>query len=92
MKKDIFADASEISVMPSFGGTSNAGEYDPKKYVVKYMKCDIDDPEQKLLLSELETMGIRNEGIVLLKKDTFIFMDKFFIVVQYMEKIRAATN
>jgi hypothetical protein len=88
--KDPFA--VEATVMPSFGGSQNVGEYDPKKYVVKYYKADLDDPEQRLMLSELETNGIRNEGIVLLKKDNFVFMDKFFIVVQYMEKIRASTN
>lgn len=55
-------------------------------YAIKYIKADMDAPEQVIALQNIETLGLKGEDIVVLRKDTYVFMDRFFIVVQYMEK------
>lgn len=60
-----------------------------EKYSVKYKKFNLDEPADVIELQNIETTGLRGEDIVVLKKDTFPFMDKFFVVIQYLEKNEA---
>lgn len=61
-------------------------DLDLAKWVVRYQKFNIDDPTQISELERIETRAIRNDGIFVLAKKDFVFMDQFFIMVQYLEK------
>lgn len=59
---------------------------DLKKYKVRYQKLDMNELGDIAELERIETLAIRDEGIYLLSKKDFIFMDKVFILVGYLEK------
>jgi hypothetical protein len=71
--------------IPGFG-PSGPGAVEYKKFSVKYAKIDFDDPASLAELEDLETKALRDEGIYVLTKDKFTFMDKYFLIVSYMEK------
>lgn len=77
--------------IPGFGPPS-PGDVDFKKYKVRYSKIDMDDPSSVAELEILETKTFRNEGIFILTKDKFVFMDKYFLVVSYLEEERNASS
>ena len=60
-------------------------------YVVKYYKADLNDPVDMLSLCDIETRAIRakpgKEQVVLIEKTTFSFMDKYYIIIKYLEKV-----
>ena len=75
----------EVSTLPPMiGNIDGANVYDG--YVVKYYKAEADDIGAMAALAAIETRGIRGDGVLILKKDTYVFMDRFFIVMQYIEK------
>lgn len=55
-------------------------------YSVKYFKADLDDEGDLLELQRIETDGIRGDNVVILTKDKFTFMERYFLVVSYMER------
>lgn len=85
--KDPLSQAVELPMMPSIGNFGTAEDYDVNKYVVRYFKANLNDDIDRSTLSEIETRGIRNDGIVLLSTNTMTFMDQFFVIVKYMEKV-----
>lgn len=70
--------------MPSFGPSLRI---DPKKYAIRYLKVCIDDLSAKTELEILETRGMEGKDIVILSRNTFDFMGKYFVVLNYMEKL-----
>lgn len=60
------------------------------KYRVKYIKADVDDEVQMGILCQIETRSLQgkpgDEEIILLDKASFTFMDKYFIILKYLEK------
>lgn len=56
------------------------------EYTVRWKKFDLADPADLIELSNLETLAMRGDRVVLLSNDKFTFMDKYFIVYRYMEK------
>lgn len=72
--------------IPGFGPSTPADGFDPSKYRVKYSKIDFDDLGSIAELEILETRAIRNEGVYILSKEKFIFMDKCFQIVGYLER------
>lgn len=72
--------------IPGFGPANQQGALDMKKHRIRYSKIDLDDPGSIAELEILETRAIRNEGIYIIGKEKFPFMDKVMIVVQYLEK------
>jgi hypothetical protein len=69
-------------------GLSNKNSLE--KYAVKYLKCNMDEPVDMLELQTVETRALRSkageEEIVLVDKDKFTFMDKYFIILKYLER------
>ena len=61
-----------------------------KGYSIKFYKADIDDLEEITMLQDIETRGLQGNTIVILEHDKFIFMDKYYIIVKYMEKSTSA--
>jgi hypothetical protein len=58
-----------------------------KNYKVRYQKLDLNELGDVTELERIETLAIRDEGIYLLSKKDFIFMDKIFMIVSYLEKV-----
>lgn len=71
--------------IPGFGPTADK-EFEAEKYSVKYVKIDMDNPSAITLLEQLETDALRNNGIYILNKDKFTFMDRYFLIVSYLEE------
>lgn len=86
-KDPLSQQAIELPVMPSLGTFNSQEEYDVNKYVVRYLKANLADDMERSLLSEIETRGIRGDGIVLLNTDKYVFMDQYVVVLKYMEKV-----
>lgn len=72
--------------IPGFGLAAKP-EFDPNKFAVRYIKVDMDDPAAITDLEIIETRALRNQGVYMLSKDKFACMDRYFIVVSYMEEI-----
>ena len=72
------------SMFPGFGPTK-VDEGDFNNYRVKYAQIDMMDPGSRAELEIIETKAIRQQGVVVLTKDTFTFMDKYFMVISYLE-------
>ena len=70
--------------IPGFTSKDNQ-TIDPKQYTVKYFKADLDKDEDRTLLQDIITRGMRGEFLIL-SRDKMSFMDKYFLVVEYMEK------
>lgn len=76
-----------IETMPGFS-LKKGRDDDFSRGGVRYSKIDLDDPGSRTELEILETRALRDEGITLLTKEKFTFMDKFFIIVSYFEETR----
>lgn len=74
----------EPSTFPGFG-PKKAESVDLNDYGVRYAKIDMDDAGSRTELELLETKAIQNRGIVILTKDKYTFMDKYFVIVSYLE-------
>lgn len=76
--------------MPGPGSGKITGKVTLDDYAVKYIKADVDDVADMLELSTIETRALHakagEEDIVLLDKDKFTFMDKYFIILKYLER------
>ena len=56
-------------------------------YTVKYFKADMDDVVEMAELSMIVTKSIQSDGdIILLSKDKYTFLERMFLVVEYMER------
>lgn len=53
---------------------------------VKYLKVDMDSPSAISILEEIETRAIRGAKIAILTRDKFTFMDRYFMIISYMEE------
>jgi hypothetical protein len=73
--------------IPGFIPRVGSDGFDPNKFRIRYLKLDLDELGDITELERLETKAIRNQGIFILSKDRFNFMDKIFILVQFLEKI-----
>ena len=71
--------------IPGFAPSINSAKQ-LDKYSIKYIRADLGEPADVFELCEIETKGLKGDEIVLLSKDKYVFMDKYFIVLQYVEK------
>lgn len=78
--------------MPDFIPGAKKDNPDLSKYSVRYLKIDMDDLGGRTDLEVLETKAVRNEGVYILNREKFTFMDKFFMVIQYLELDRGTLN
>lgn len=81
----------ETLSLPGFGGGASASSIDPNGFRVRYGKYDLDDMGAIAELEIVETRGLFGKDIVVLSKDKFTFMDKYFLVVTYLERITEST-
>jgi hypothetical protein len=73
-----------MSSFPGFGA-KKLDESDFRNYKVRYALIDVMDPGSRAELEIVETKAVKGQGVVVLTKDTYTFMDKFFIVISYLE-------
>lgn len=77
--------------IPGFGPASaNTGKLDPLKWRVRYGKFDMDDMGSVAELEIIETRGLSGTDILVLNKDKYTFLEKYFLVVTYLELIQEA--
>lgn len=74
----------EISI-PGFGPIAKKST---DSYAVRYCKANLDEVDQRMALEEIETRGLKGEEIVIIQRQNFTFMDKMFMVLTYLEKVR----
>jgi hypothetical protein len=74
----------EENTFPGFG-PKKVDDSDVTNYRVRYAQIDIMDPGSRAELEIIETRAIKNQGVIVLTKDTFTFMDKYYMVVSYLE-------
>lgn len=72
--------------MPGFGPGLPPNDFDLNKYKVRYARIDFNDVSSIAELEILETKAIRNQGVHILSKDRYNFMDQMFMLVGYLEK------
>jgi hypothetical protein len=77
----------ETISIPGFGMGKDQGGFDPTNYRVRYGKYDLDDMGAVAELELVETRGLAGKEIVVLNKDKMGFMDKYFLIVTYLELI-----
>lgn len=58
-----------------------------EKMRMRYQKFDMDELGDVSELERLMTKSIRNQGVFILSKKDFIFMDRMFMLVEYMEEV-----
>ena len=63
--------------------------WDPDKFRVRYQKLNLDDASDIIELETIETKALRNRGVYILSKKDFLFMDKIFMLVTYIEEVDA---
>lgn len=76
----------EFSLPPMADGLKNSSTGDMSNYSVKYIKADIDDVGDVMMLQEIETRGIRGTDVILLSREKHTFLAQYFIVLQYLER------
>ena len=72
--------------MPNFSGESMNKKVDSKSYRVRYLKVDLDDPSGIGQLESIMTKGLDGDEIVLGLTERYVFQDRIFILLQYLEK------
>jgi hypothetical protein len=72
--------------IPGFGGQASSEAFSPENYKVRYQKFDLDDPMHIAELETVETRGLRGVDIVVLNKQSYTFMDRYMLIVTYLEK------
>lgn len=76
---------ADIGVMPGMApSTKKASAMDRCK--VRYQKIDVDDLGALSELERIETKALRNQGVWVISKERFLFMDKIFILISYIEE------
>lgn len=74
--------------MPGISGELSSMKLE--KYKIKYLKADVDDPVGLLELSNIETRALHSkpgdEEVVLVSTNNFTFMEKYFIILKYLER------
>lgn len=81
----------DLISLPEFGRAATTAR-DINKYRVRYCKIDLDDVGSITELELLETKSLKGEDIVILNKDKFTFMDKYMLVVTYLEYVQGPAN
>lgn len=62
------------------------GAWDPDKFKIRYQKLNMDELADVTELELIETKAIRNRGVYVISKKDFVFMDKIFMLICYMEE------
>lgn len=73
--------------LPGFFPSAKTGGVDASKMRVRYLKLDMDQLGDITELEKLETKAIRDQGIYILSKERFVFMDRILMLVQFLERI-----
>lgn len=73
------------------GSKTQGGNKRFNGYRVRYLRVDMTDPTSIAELENVETKAIVGDNVVLLGKVNYMFMDKFFYIVNYLEKTTSPT-
>ena len=77
--------------IPGFGPkANNTTSFDPLKWRVRYGKFDLDDMGAVAELEIIETRGLTGTELLVLNKDKYTFLEKYIMVVTYLELITEA--
>lgn len=73
--------------IPNFIPSGKNGGFNSEKFRVRYQKLDMDNPADVAELEKIETKALHNTGCFVWSKKDYVFMDRIFILVQYLEEI-----
>lgn len=76
----------EPGSLPGILPGKSKDSWDPERFTVRYQKLNMDEPADVFELERIETTAIRDAGIYVLSKKDFIFMDKIFILIMYLQR------
>jgi hypothetical protein len=71
------------------GATSGVSDVKWEKHRVRYQKLNLDEPGDVAELERIETKALHGRGVYVTSKERFPFMDKIYILVNYIEVIPA---
>ena len=74
--------------LPGILPTPKKGVLDLNKFSVRYQKLDMDTPGDVVELERIESRAVKNDGIYLLSKKDYLFMDRIIILISYLEEDR----
>jgi hypothetical protein len=77
----------DISSIPNFVPNGKGG-IDLTKFRIRYLKLNLDELSDIAELEKIETAAIHNNGKYVISKKDFVFMDKIFILICYLEEIK----
>ena len=80
----------EPGSLPGLLPTPYKDAIDLNKFKVRYQKLDMDELGDIAELEKIETKAIRNEGVYVLMKKDFVFMDRVLMLISYLEKDETA--
>lgn len=55
-------------------------------YTVHWKKFDLSDEASILELSLVETRALKGDEVIIISSDKFTFMDRYFVIIKFMEK------
>lgn len=76
--------AQDLSIPPLADRLKNKSEF--HGYTYKIGKFDLDDLMEVSEMEAVITRGMTTDEIVVVARDKFSFMDKYFAIVEWMEK------
>lgn len=73
--------------IPGFAGIPKSAVWDPSKYRVRYLRVNLSDADSLSQAEDVETRAIRDEGVYILNRERFVFMDQILLLLNYIERI-----
>ena len=83
MAMDSKIKATEFN-MPSMMDSGDASRF--PNYTVKYAKVNLDEPDDIMLLQDIDTKALHGDDIIIISYEKFTFETNFFLVIKYLEK------
>lgn len=72
------------ATIPGFVPGNKSGPM-PANFRVKYKRLNCSNDEDLAFIEDIETRAFRNEGVYVISKERFTFMDQILILLNYIE-------
>lgn len=75
----------DLSTLP--GMLPSKGKPNNGDFRVRYQNLCVREPGDIAELERLETKALRNEGVYVMDKKEYVFMDQMWILIRYIERV-----